>query len=246
MGQADWADLDSSLSTSSLRRGVTGAITGPNGTNGFTYGYNSLDGTVSGAHGKYVDLTNFNPTGTGFSNPDGGGIVRAAIKRVSSTANTGMTPFIFFCCQGSPPSVNDTAYMLGLSDADPYKIVLAKGIISGGITADTADTKVLYSGSTEYNMSDGFWHHLSLEVIVQPNGDVLLKCKESNLSLYDINNPTWTNVSGFPTDGYIDDVLSINSGSIPLYGGYAGFGFAVNNALNRRAAFDALQVSRAD
>ena len=136
--------------------------------------------------------------------------------------------------------------MLGLSDADPYKIVLAKGIISGGITADTADTKVLYSGSTEYNMSDGLWHHLSLEVIVQPNGDVLLKCKESNLSLYDINNPTWTNVSGFPTDGYIDDVLSINSGSIPLYGGYAGFGFAVNNALNRRAAFDALQVSRAD
>jgi len=245
MGQEDWADLDSSLSTANLKRGVTAGIAGPNGTNGYVYGYNSLVSTVTGAHGKFVDLSGFTPTGSGPTLADGGGIVRGAIKRVASPNNTGMTPLLFFCAQGGPPSVNDNAYMLGLSDADPYKIVLAKGMIAGGIIEDDEDLKVLVSSSAEYSMGDGLWHHLTMEVIVQPTGDVLIKCKESNLALHTIHSPDWQNIAGFPGDGFIDDALDIASGTAPLWGGYVGFAFCINEALNRRGAFDALQAERA-
>jgi hypothetical protein len=228
-----------------LKRGVTAAVTGPNGSNGFCFVYNSLDSTVSGAHGMYIDLSGFTPTGSGLSNPDGGGFMRGCLKRVTSPNKEGMTPLLFFCCQGGSPSVNDIAYMLGLSDSDPYKIVLAKGTIAGGIIGDTEDTKVLVTGSNEYDMSDGYWHHLSLEPIVQQNGDVLIKCRESDLSLHDIHSPSWQTIPGFDAAGYLDDVVQINTGSEPLWGGYAGFAFAINNALNRRGAFDALQAGRA-
>ncbi len=245
MGQVDWKDLGGALSDASLKRGVTAGIAGPNGTNGYVFGYNSLDSTSIGAHGKYIDLPGFAPTGSDLSAPDGGGYVRGALRRVASPNNTGMTPMLFFCCQGGGPTVNDEAYMLGLSDADPYKIVLAKGPIVGGIVPSSSNLKIIMEGSSEYNMSDGLWHHLSLEPIVQPNGDVLIKCRESNLALRDIHNPQWSTISGFPGDGYIDDALHINSGSAPLWGGYVGFAFAVNASLNRRGAFDALQAARA-
>lgn len=246
MGQQDWADLGGSLSTAVLKRGVTAGITGPNGSNGFVYGYNSLDGTVIGAHGKYVDLPGFDPTGSSLSVADGGGIVRGAIRRVASPNNTGFTPMIFFCCQGASPTINDQAYMLGLLDKDPYKIVLAKGPIVGGIIEDQEETtKILMSGSREYNVGDGLWHHLSMSAVVQPNGDVVIYCYESDLSLHDIHNPDWQIVSGFSSSGFIDDAININTGSSPLWGGYAGFAFAVTNALNRRGAFDALQIYRA-
>lgn len=245
MGQLDWGDIEGSLTTSSLKRGVTAGIAGPNGTNGFVYGYNSLDGTVTGAHGKYVDLAGFTPTGSGLATPDGGGSIRGAVRRVASTNNTGMTPFLFFCAQGGPPNVNDQAYMLGLLDADPYKIVLAKGSIVGGIINEDVDTKILAVGSIQYSMGDALWHHLRMDTIVQPNGDVLIKAYESNLAALPVTNPNWETVAGFDPDGYIDDVLEIESGSAPLWGGYAGYAFAVDFALNRRGAFDAIQAFRA-
>jgi hypothetical protein len=244
MGQVDWAELGGSLSDASLKRGVTAGIAGPPGGNGFVFGYNSLNSTSTGAHGKYVDLSGFTPTGSLLSVPDGGGYVRGAIKRVASPNNTGMTPMLFFCCQGGPPTVNDDAYMLGLSDADPYKVVLAKGPIVGGIVQDASNLKIIAESSAEYNMSDGLWHHLSMEPVVQPNGDVLLKCEESSLALHDIHSPSWADIPGFPASGYIDDALHINTGTAPLWGGYVGWAFAVNDALNRRGAFDALQAAR--
>lgn len=246
MGQLDWADLDGSLSIATLKRGVTAEINGPNGSNGFVYGYNSLDGTVTGAHGKYVDLTGFTPTGSDLAVPDGGGSVRAAMKRVSSTNNTGMTPFIFFCAQGGSPNVNDSAYMLGLLDADPYRIVLAKGPMVGGIVEsdDESETKILAIGSEQFAMGDGLWHQLRMDPIVQPNGDVLIKVYQSDLNTRVLENPEWVNVPGFNADGYIDGVLEINSGSAPLWGGYVGYGFAINQALNRRGAFDGIQAYR--
>lgn len=246
MGQLDWADLEGSLSIATLKRGVTHEIPGPNGGNGFVYGYNSLDGTVTGAHGKYVDLTGFTPTGSNIANPDGGGSVRCAIKRVASTNNTGMTPMIFFCAQGGPPNVNDSAYMLGLLDADPYKIVLAKGSIVGGIVVEDSNStpKILAEGSQQFSMGDGLWHHLRMDPIVQPNGDVLIKVYQSNLATRTVENPDWEPIPGFSSEGYVDGVLEINSGSAPLWGGYVGFAFAVNDALNRRGAFDAFQAGR--
>ena len=249
MGQLDWKDVGGSLNEASLARGVTNGIDRPPSAiaNDFVFGYNSLDSTVTGAHGKYVDLSGFTPTGTLLSDPDGGGSVRGAVKRVSSPNNTGMSPMLFFCGQGAPVSVNDYCYVLGLLDADPYEIVLAKMQLVSGLVADEENVTILARSSAQYAMGDGLWHHLRLDAIVQPNGDVLLKCFENNLNVNPIGaggGPDWQPISGFPTNGVVDDVLQILTSSPPLWGGYAGFAFQVSESLNRRGAFDALEVYR--
>lgn len=249
MGQLDWKDVGGSLSDASLARGVTAGIDRPPSDipNDFVYGYNSLDATVTGAHGKYVDLAGFTPTGTLLSVPDGGGSVRGAVKRVSSPNNTGMSPMLFFCGQGAPVSVNDYCYALGLSDADPYEIVLAKTQLVSGLVPDAENVTILARSASQYAMGDGLWHHLRLDSLVQPNGDVLLKCFENNLNTHPIGvlgGPSWQAISGFPVEGVIDDALQILTGEPPLWGGYVGFAFQVAASLNRRAAFDAIEVYR--
>ena len=244
MGQNDWNDLGGALSTATLARGVTAGISGPDGGNGYVYAYNSLDGTVTGAHGKFTDLTGFNPTGSLLSVPDGGGFITGCVQRVASPGNTGFTPMLFFCCQGGgSPTVNDNAYLLGLSNASPYKIVLAKGTVASGIEADGTGATILRSSSAEFNMSDGLWHHLRLDCIVQPNGDVLLQCFYNDLDTNPIGTtPSWTAIDGMAE--FIDDALQVNSGSAPLWGGCAGYAFQVTNGLSRRGAFDAITVER--
>jgi hypothetical protein len=244
MGQADWADLGGSLSAASIARGVTAGIAPPAGAS-WVYGYNSLTDTA-GAHGKYVDLPGFNPTGSGLSVPDGGGSVRGCVKRVASPGATGMSPFLFFCCQGGPPTVNDVAYLLGPSNADPYELCLAKGPIVGGIVPEQPDTTILARSSAQYSIGDGLWHHLRLDPIVQPNGDVLIQCFENDLALQPIGvAPDWQPILGFPAGGFVDDVLRIATGSAPLWGGWVGFGFASYGELNRRGGFAALEAYRA-
>jgi len=244
MGEQDWGDLGDSLSTSSLARGVTGALTGPAGGNGFEYAYNSLDATVTGAHGKFVDLTNFNPTGTLLTVPDGGGSVRGCVARVSSPGATGMSPMLFFCAQGGgSPTVNDYAYLLGLSDANPYEIVLAKAPIVSGLVSSDSNVTILRTSSSQYNIGDGNWHHLRLDAIVQPNGDVLLQVFENDLSVNPIGTaPSWQAIAGM--SDFIDDALQINTGSAPLWGGCCGYAFAVSEALSRRGSFDAIEAYR--
>lgn len=251
MGQADWNDLGNSLTTAALARGVTAGLTPPNSsiTNAFVYGYNSLDGNVAGAHGKYVDLTGFTPTGSGPANPDGGGSIRGCVKRVPSTNVSGFSPFLFFCAAGSPPAVEDQAYMLGLLDADPYEIVLAKGLIIGGLVEapeGSEELTILARSSSQYNIGDDLWQHLRLDVLVQPNGDVLLKCFENDLNNQPIGDtPDWQNINGFDPNGFIDDAIQIATGSPPLLGGYCGFAFAYSTSINRRGAFDAIEAYRA-
>lgn len=243
MGQLDWNDLGSSLTTATLMRGVTAGLAPPNGGGSFVYGYNSLDATAIGAHGKFVDLSGFTPTGSGPAVADGGGSVRGAIKRVPSTNNTGFTPMLFFAAQGGPPSVNDEAYLLGLLDADPYEIALAKGPIFGGIVEGGDDLTILRRSSEQFNMADDLYKHLRLDVIVEPNGDVLLQVFQNDLTVNPITAPSWTSIAGM--SDFIDDLLQINSGSAPLLGGYCGFAMAVSGALNRRAAFDGIEAYRA-
>lgn len=249
MGQLDWKDVGGSLSTASLARGVTNGIDRPPSViaNDFVYGYNSLSATVTGAHGKYIDLTGFTPTGSLLSVPDGGGSVRGCVKRVSSPNNTGMSPMLFFCGQGAPVSVNDKAYILGLLDADPYEIVLAKAPLVGGLVESDANVAILARSSDQYAMGDGLWHHLRLDAIVEPNGDVLLKCFANDLDAHPIGTPggpVWEAIPGYPTNGFVDDALQIATGSPPLWGGYAGFAFQVAQSLNRRGAFDAVEAYR--
>lgn len=247
MGQYDWKDVGGSLSSASLARGVTNGIARPPSiiANDFVYGYNSLSGTVTGAHGKYIDLAGFTPTGSLLSVPDGGGSIRGAMQRVSSPNNTGMTPMLFFCGQGAPVSVNDYCYILGLLDADPYQIALAKGKLVSGLVASDENVTILAQSSDQYAMGDGLYHHLRLDAIVEPNGDVLLKCFENDLVAHPIGDaPDWQPIPGFPTNGVVDDVLQIETGTPPLWGGYVGFAFQVADSLNRRGAFDAIEAYR--
>lgn len=244
MGQADWHELGGALAAGDLRRGVvfgSGSFTPPNGGGSFVFGYNTLSQTP-GAHGMYVNLTGFIPTGDGLPPPSGGGIVRGAVKRVASPGAVGMSPALFFCAQGSPPTVNDSAYLLGLSDADPYEIVLAKAPIVSGLVEAEENVTILRRSSAQYNLGDDLWHHLELEVIVEPNGDVLLKVQASNLALHPVTAPSFAPIPGM--DDFIDDNLYVATGSAPLWGGYCGFAFAAAGSPSRRGAFDALQAYR--
>ena len=154
-------------------------------------------------------------------------------------------PVLFFCGQGAPVSVNDYCYILGLLDADPYQIVLAKAQLVSGLVASDENVEILAQSSDQYSMGDGLWHHLRLDAIVEPNGDVLLKCFENDLVAHPVGDTSdWQPISGFPVDGVVDDVLQIETGSAPLWGGYAGFAFQVADSLNRRGAFDAVEAYR--
>jgi hypothetical protein len=247
MAQLDWTEMPSSLTTASVIRGVTAGITAPPSVavNAFVYGFNSLVGDVAGCVAKYVNLAGWIPTGSGPAVPDGTGSIRGCVRRVSGSGNTGFTPFLFFCAQNT--SVNDVGYMLGLSDASPYHIVLGKGPLLAGLVEDPDnDSVILAEGSDEYDMADALWHHLRLDCLVEPNGDVLIKVFENDLVAHPLGNPpTWTAVAGISSTGVVDDVTQILSGSAPLWGGYCGFGFSVSNSINRRAAFDGIEAYRA-
>lgn len=238
MGLADWGDLDGGLTTADVRRGVTNGavITPPAGGNSFVYGFNSITGDSVGAAGKYCKLADFDPTANG-------GSIRAAIKRLPSVGNTGFAPLLFFCAQGGPPSVNDEAYILGLENADPFRIVLRKAqIVSGVPPTDEEGSTFLRRSSNQFTISDDLWMHLRLDALVQPNGDVLLKVFRSDLSQpgVDVANPDWQPITGM--SDFVDDALAINSGSAPLLAGRAGFAFVVQEAINRRAAVDFVEL----
>lgn len=248
MAQNDWSELGGSLAQDDLARAVVEAdvITPPSGGGDYVFGYNSLNGTVTGAHGMYCALSGFAPTGPGTT-PAGGTSIRGAVRRVASPGDVGFAPFLFACCQGGPPTVNDVAYLLGLSDAAPYTIMLAKAAIVSGLVADASPYVLLAESSAEYSIADGLWHHLRLDCIVEPNGSVRLRAYANDLALHPIDVPgghAWTAIPGFPALGVVDDNLRITTASAPLWGGYCGFAFSITQALNRRGAFDGLEAKR--
>ncbi len=239
MGYADWGELSNSLTTAEIRRGVTGAggdYAPPPGGGSFVYGWNSVDGTVTGAHGKFVDLTDFNPM-------TAGGSIRAALKRIGGAGNTGFSPFLFFGAQSSPPDVNDQAYILGLEDADPYRIVLRKGLISEGVP-EADDDNSLRRSSDQFQVGDDIWIHLRLDVIAQPNGDVTLQVfRNAFTGGHDVQNQSWAAIDGMAE--ITDDVLAALTGSEPLVGGFSGYGFRIAESISRRAAADHIELLRA-
>src|SRR5487761_1945352 len=125
MAEADWTYSKDGLDTAAVAFGVTALIARSPGGGHFLFGMNSL-AAVQGAVRLFVAINNFAPM------PKGGS-VRGCLQRGPSGAPTGFTPFLFMCAQG--PSVNDIAYLLGLSDDDPSHIVLRKGPILAGAGA---------------------------------------------------------------------------------------------------------------
>lgn len=231
MASTDWAELSGGLSEENVTRGVTAGATPPEGGGEFVYGFNSRN-VVEGAVALHVDAVDFAPTAKG-------GSIRAALKRGTSAGSTGWSPFLFFCAGGD--SVEDRAYVLGLEDAAAGRIVLRKAsAISEGVPEADATNSLRRSDDT---FAVDTWLHLRLDVVVNDNGDVVLKVFRNDLVVHDVDNPVWEAVEGM--DDFIDDALGVNDplGRLPYTSGYAGFGMAVEEQ-SRRAYFDHIQVYR--
>lgn len=240
MAQADWTIAADSLGTGVVRRGATAGVAPPNGGGVGTYAFNSIDLTT-GAVALFANQAGFAPTGSG-------GRVSGALKRLPSGGPQGFAPFLFVGLQGS--SVNDLAYMLGLADDDPSRLVLKKGALTAGLANLAPDPTVngVLMRSTEAIPEDT-WVHLRLDVILQGSGDVIVQVFENDLDANPVSSPIWTPIAGMegplsPTiEGFVDDALGVNTGSVPLVGGRIGFGF-YSDDVTRRGAFDHLQVAR--
>lgn len=229
MGIQDWAFLQDGADNGVIRRGVTAGIMAPPGGGSFLYAFNSL--TVEpGAVAVFTSLPNYAPMSKG-------GSIRGCVQRGPGGGATGFSPFFFACCGGT--SVNDQAYLLGLSDKDPHRIVLRKGSVITGIPDDEGAGALLRSSES---FIQGTWLHLRLDVIVNPNGDVVLKCMRNDLEQHPLDQaPDWQPIDGMPL--FIDDQVAINSGSLPLTSGRAGFGF-VSEDVTRRGYFDHIELFR--
>lgn len=216
MAEADWTIAQDSLDANTVRRGSIQGITPPNGGGDFVYGFNSID-TSQGAVGVFH-------TGNGFVPCPLGASARGGIQKGASGGDTDYQPFLFVALQGE--SVNDDAYMLGVSNNDPHKIALAKGPLSIGIT----ETAILRESSANHEI--GTWHHLRIDAVANENGDVVLNVSANDLSANPLSGaPTWESIAGMAE--FVDDALGINSGSLPLVGGRAGFGFWTKQVTRR-------------
>lgn len=234
MAELDWTVLNDSLDAATVDRGVTAGITPPPGGGSFIFGFNSLD-VAQGASALKVSPQ----VGSDFDPLLKGGRIIGAIKRGASPGNTGWSPFMFIGAQGN--SVNDLAYMLGLEDNSPYRIVLRKATIVSGIpVADAANS--LRIGSESFQLAEDLWHHLRLDMVVNLTGDVVLNVFFNDLTAQPIGDPpVWEDIPGMPP--FIDDSLGINSGSAPYLDGRVGFGMQVSDS-TRRGFFDHIEIAK--
>lgn len=238
MSESNWSFITSGLDAASVARGVSAGFTPPAGGSTYVFGFNSLDSSI-GAVALYCNQAG------GFSPMLKGCSVRGAIKRATSAGPTEFSCFLFGSLQGL--TANDSCYMLGLSNSDPYKIMLVKGVIGNGIPESYSDDTVLAYSTESFNPNT--WHHLRLDIIANPNGDVVLKCYASDLDSYDVDeNDGWVAIDGL--SDFIDDALGANSydygnSDTPYIGGRAGFGFTTS-AVQRRALFDHIQIYKQD
>lgn len=219
-------------SAGQIKRGVTAGFTPPNGGGSFVFGFNSQI-TGAATSGVYYNASNFSPLRDDSSNPTGGS-VSGALKRAISQAATGYSVALFMCLQGaSIPGEDYTGYLLGLSDGDPHNIILAKGPPSAGLDPDSSELTILRTSSATFTWDT--WVHLRLDAIVNPNGDVVLKCLQNDLNTYTVSSPNWESINGM--DDYIDDSLGANTSSNPLAGGWVGWVFQ-SSELSRVALVD--------
>lgn len=229
MAEIDWSYLNGGLDIAAVDRGVTAGIARPPGGGNFVFGFNSLV-AAEGAVALFANLASFAPMAKGAS-------IRGCLQRGPGGGPTGFSPYLFVCGQGT--SVNDSAYLLGLSDDDPHRIVLRKGAVASGLP-DADGPGVLLKSAESFVL--GTWIHLRLDAIVNTNGDVVLKVLQNDLDLHPLGTPPgWEAVEGMVE--FIDDQLGINSGSQPLTSGRGGFGFSVGD-VTRRAYFDHLELHR--
>ncbi len=112
-------------------------------------------------------------------------------------------------------------------------------MVSSGIPDSEGPGALLASGES---FAQSTWLHLRLDVIVNDNGDVVLKVFSNDLDAHALGTPPdWQPVSGMSE--FIDDHVGINSGSQPLTSGRGGFGVAIKD-VTRRVFFDHIELMR--
>ncbi len=241
MAESDWTVVANSLGTGDVLRGSTAGQTPPSEGGLFTHGFKSITSNA-GAVALFTNQATFAPMTSG-------GRISGALKRGPSTGNIGWSHFLYMSLQSD--DVGAVCYMLGLSDASPSKIILRKGIMSEGFPAETIDPTVngvLAIGAA--SIAEDTWIHLRLDAVENTNGDVSLSVFQNDIDANGVDtNPVFLPITGMdsvsPGSGaaFIDDVLGVNTGSLPLIGGRAGFGFEVSDT-DRAAFFDHIEIAR--
>lgn len=232
MAQGDWTEFDDDLDSSILKREPTGGLTPPPGGGTYVFAFNSLE-QAEGAAGLYVDLANFNPIASAK-----GCQVTGALRKGPGSA-TGYSAFLVALARAT--SVNDNAYLIGFEGSDPARIKVYKGPIVNGIPSTDPESGGVTLMASDESFDIDEWVHIRVDVIVQPSGDVLIKVFKNDLSSHNVDSPSWVPLAG--CEEFVDDILGINSGSLPYDGGYVGFGCEVNG-VSKRAQFDYLTVTR--
>ncbi len=233
MSTADWTALGSSLGSGDVARGVTAGLTPPNGGGSFVYAANAIT-AVAGAYGLYATPqapnTNFNPLLSG-------GDIKGCVQKGIANGASGYSGFLFMALQGT--DVDDVGYLLGLSDAGAAHLELRKGILATGLPDEApGGTNTILRRSTA-TFAAGTWVHIRLEAVVNLNGDVVLNCYQSDLTAHAVTSPVWTAIPGMAQ--FIDDVAAINTGTVPLIGGRAGWA-GTFDGVTRRVFVDHLQL----
>ena len=128
-------------------------------------------------------------------------------------------------------------------DDEPSNLILRKGVLSDGIVpnapGDPATLGTLRRSIDSYTQDT--WVHVRLDMIVNGTGDVILRCYQSDLDTNAITAPVWTEIVGM--DAFTDDVLGVNTGTVPLVLGRMGFA-AQTSASARRVYVDGVQGFR--
>ncbi|MHC4192382.1 MAG: hypothetical protein ACYSUB_22380 [Planctomycetota bacterium] len=221
MAEADWtkftAATNGALDDGDVSKGVSNAFTAPadSGANDFVQGFHSLQSVIGFAGWYYSGLSAFNPIP-----PDKGGRISGALRRYSS--GEGYAPMIGM--MSGTHVATAKAYIIGLSDSNPYRIALKKGYVGGSF--DPTDTTILRVSDESWT-STTKWFHLQLDVIVNPQGDVRLVVKQNDLDTEVVSSPNWQSISGMAD--YVDDSMGVLSGASPLTSGFRMFFGHFNN-----------------
>lgn len=231
MSILDWATLSDNASSSSIVVSpVTSAVVPlPNGASNFVLAAHSLT-NAAGAVGYYSGLTGFSPMAKT-------GDISGAVYKGGAGGSL-HSEFLFVALDGQAST--NHGYLLGLSAADPCHIVLVKGQLAYGIP-DVAPGSQGVLRRSAATFAKGTWVHLKLEAILQPNGDVVLTCYQSDLSANLVTAPSWSAIPGMAA--FTDDNAQINTGSAPLTSGRVGFGM-VSAEINRIGAWAEVTTDR--
>lgn len=231
MAQSNYAEIADAASAASIPRGATtsAVVPMPSGGGNFVFAAHSID-TSPGAVALYHSGSSFVPT------PKAGDITGAVRK--GGAGGSGFSAYIFVNLGG--PNSTDTAYILGLSNTEPAHLELRKGTLATGLPDMAPGGNSILRRSTQ-TFALGTWVHLRLEAVLEPTGDVLLNCYQSDLSAHPVTSPVWVAVPGMAS--FTDDFLQVNTQSAPLSTGRMGFGGTFAE-INRIAAFDQIVPAR--